>query len=545
MPSPRALTLAGERVSFGPMNDKPVSMDTLAALSKRRGFIFPSSEIYGGLNGFWDYGPLGCELKRFVKDAWWRSMVRRREDVVGLDATIIMNPAIWKASGHAAGFADPMVDCRACRKRFRADQLCEEQGKALLKTDTGFALPEGTVCTACGSKDLTPPRAFNLMFKTFVGPVEDDSAVAYLRPETAQAIFAQFPNIEATSRQKVPFGVAQMGKSFRNEINPRNYTFRSREFEQMELEFFIRPDEAVQLLKGHVAPGDAGRAAGAEPAADWGWEAWHAYWVSQRLAWYKSVGLPEESLHLYWQKGDELAHYARACVDIEYAFPFGVQELEGIAARSDFDLTQHQIHSGKDMTVFDEALKAAAAKLDDEAKAAFKARVADEWASRGKDPEAARAFTDLLFQGKYIPHVIEPSAGADRMTLALLCNAYREEELSDAKGKTDIRTVLRFHPTVAPIKLGVFPLVKNRPELYAKAREIFLSLRRKWNCFWDESGAIGRRYRRMDEAGTPWCVTVDFDTLSDGTVTLRDRDTMSQERISLPDLAAKITAALD
>jgi glycyl-tRNA synthetase len=525
-------------------NTKTLSMETLASLCKRRGFIFQSSELYGGINGFWDYGPLGCELKRNLKEAWWKAMVRTREDVVGLDATIIMHPDIWKASGHAAGFADPMVDCKDCRKRFRADQLCEEQGKTLLKEGSSFALPEGVVCTACGSKNLTAPRAFNLMFKTYVGPVEDDSAVAWLRPETAQAIFAQFTNIAATSRQKVPFGIAQMGKSFRNEINPRNYTFRSREFEQMELEFFIAPDEAVELLCGHVATlADNPDLSGA-PQPDWGWEVWHRYWVEQRLAFYRAIGLPEDSLHLYWQKGDELAHYARACVDIEYAFPFGVQELEGIAARSDFDLTQHQTHSGKSQEVFDEALKNAVKAKSPAELEAFTAKTVAAWTARGKTEEAARAFLDKLFQGKYIPHVIEPSAGADRLALALLCNAYDEETLTDDKGKTDTRTVLRFHPTVAPIKAAVLPLVKNRPELYAKAREIFAALQRRWNCFWDESGAIGRRYRRMDEAGTPFCVTVDFQTLEDGTVTLRDRDSMTQERISLPDLLSKLDAAI-
>ena len=526
------------------MNAKTLSMETLASLCKRRGFIFQSSELYGGINGFWDYGPLGCELKRNLKEAWWKAMVRTREDVVGLDATIIMHPDIWKASGHAAGFADPMVDCKDCRKRFRADQLCEEQGKALVKTATGFELPEGVTCSACGSKNLTAPRSFNLMFKTYVGPVEDDSAVAWLRPETAQAIFAQFSNISATARQRVPFGIAQMGKSFRNEINPRNYTFRSREFEQMELEFFIPPDEAVELVCGHVCTLDDKPDLAGAPQPDWGWEVWHRYWVEQRLAFCRAIGLPADSLHLYWQKGDELAHYARACVDIEYAFPFGIQELEGIAARSDFDLTQHQIHSGKSQEVFDENLKAAAKALSPEAKDAFVAKVVADWTRRGKTEEAARAFLEKLFDGKYVPHVIEPSAGADRLALALLCNAYDEETLTDDKGKTDTRTVLRFHPAVAPIKVAVLPLVKNKPELYAKAREIFAALQRRWNCFWDESGAIGRRYRRMDEAGTPWCVTVDFTTLEDGTMTLRDRDSMTQVRISLPDLMAKLDAEI-
>ena len=524
--------------------NKTFDLETLASLCKRRGFIFQSSELYGGINGFWDYGPLGCELKRNVKDAWWKAVVRLREDVVGLEATIIMHPAIWKASGHADGFADPMVDCKDCRKRFRADQLCEEQGLELIKTGAAFSLPDGVKCPACGSKNLTPPRSFNLMFKTFVGPVEDETSVAWLRPETAQAIFVQFNNIVATARQKVPFGVAQMGKSFRNEINPRNYTFRSREFEQMELEFFIRPDEAVELICGQVTTLADNPDLTGPPQASWGWEVWLHYWIEQRMTWYRAIGLPDASLEQYWQVGDELAHYARACVDIEYAFPFGVQELEGIAARGDFDLTQHQNHSGKQMDVFDETLKQAVSKLDEAAGDAFTLKVVTEWTGRGKSEEDARAFVAKLFDGKYIPHVIEPSAGTDRLALALLCNAYEEETITDDKGKTDTRTVMRFHPSIAPIKLGVFPLVKNKPELYGKAREIFAKLQRRWNCFWDESGAIGRRYRRMDEAGTPWCVTVDFQTLEDDTVTLRERDSMQQVRLGLGELIDKLDAEI-
>jgi glycyl-tRNA synthetase len=520
-------------------------LDTITSLCKRRGFIFPSSELYGGINGFWDYGPMGSELKRNVRDAWWRSVVHQREDVVGLDATIIMHPRIWEASGHLGGFADPMVDCKACKKRYRADQLCEEQGLQLAADGRAWKLPDGVACTACGSRDLTEPRAFNLMFKTFVGPVEDDSNTAYLRPETAQAIFAQFLNIAATARKSVPFGVAQSGKSFRNEINPRNFTFRSREFEQMEIEFFIRPDEAVELLCGRVATLADNPDLAGPPQPDWGWEVWHKYWVEQRLAWYRAIGLPADSLVQYWQTDRELAHYARACVDIEYAFPFGVQELEGIAARSDFDLAQHQAHSGKSMLVMDDALRLAAAKLDDAARAAFKAKVAADWTARGKDAEAAAAFCDLLFEGRYIPHVVEPSVGTDRLVLALICNAYAEEELVDGKGDPDVRTVLRFHPAIAPIKAAVFPLVKNKPELYAKARDVFRGLSRHWNCFWDESGAIGRRYRRQDEIGTPFCITVDFDTLEDDTVTLRHRDSMEQERLKISDLRDFIDKALE
>ncbi len=471
--------------------DKKLSLETIASLCKRRGFIFQSSEIYGGINGFWDYGPLGAELKRNIRESWWKSMVTSREDVVGLDASIIMHPQVWEASGHVGGFADPMVDCKGCRKRYKADGLCEEQGEKLIREDKSFKLPEGIKCPSCGSKDLTEPREFNLMFKTYVGPVEDDSAVAYLRPETAQGIFAQFSNVVATSRQKVPFGIAQIGKAFRNEINPRNYTFRSREFEQMELEFFVKPGEDKK---------------------------WHEYWVEERLKWYKSIGLPEESLHKYVYGDDELAHYASACVDIEYDFPFGQQELEGIAARGAFDLTQHQEHSGKSMEYFDQESNE-----------------------------------------KFIPHVVEPSAGVDRIALALICNAYREEWVPKGKEDKEVleaepgkrppegyeaRTVMRFAPSIAPVKVAVFPLLKNKPELVDKARGVFDKLRKWYPCYWDQVGAIGRRYRRQDEIGTPFCVTVDFDTLEDDTVTLRDRDSMQQERISLADLPARLHEAL-
>ncbi|MDD4016353.1 MAG: glycine--tRNA ligase [Kiritimatiellae bacterium] len=582
------------------------SLDVISSLCKRRGFIFHSSEIYGGINGFWDYGPLGCEMKRNIKEDWWKTTVRNREDVAGLDATIIMHPAIWKASGHLDTFSDPMSTCKSCKKLMRADQVwdiladgeigqglaalivggvdagkvagwCKGKAKGLapnlaavrdadaltaafekIKADPAAyadaqalyvllanakgSQPAVTPCPYCGG-ELTEPRPFNLMFKTVVGPVDDPANVAYLRPETAQAIFAQFQNVQVTSRQQVPFGIAQMGKSFRNEVTPRNYTFRSREFEQMELEFFIRPDEAVELICGTVTT-MADSPDLSVPQASWGWEVWHKYWVEQRKAWIQACGLPKDSFVEYWQKPEELAHYARACVDIEYSFPFGVQELEGIAARSDFDLTQHQKHSGKSMEVFDEPLKLAAAKLDEAAKAAFTAKVSAEWATRGKDAEAARAFVAKLFEGKYVPHVIEPSAGVDRMMLALLCNAYEEQKLTDEKGKEDVRVVMHFSPRIAPVKVAVFPLVKNKPEVYNKAREIFGHLRRRCAAFWDEGGAIGRRYRRQDEIGTPWCVTIDFQTLDDGTVTLRDRDTMQQERLTLDQLKAKLEEAL-
>lgn len=525
-------------------------MEKIVSLCKRRGFIFQSSEIYGGINGFWDYGPLGAELKRNVKDLWWKSMTKLRDDVVGLDASIIMHPSIWRASGHVDTFADPMVDCLLTKKRFRADQVEPQSGiayfwdgakdeasgkeskepfSALLapgkpaesvrKVASQFYAQRGLENPALlGERTekvenstrynpengalLTEPRMFNLMFKSHAGPVENDENAVFLRPETAQAIFVQFKNVLETSRQKVPFGIAQIGKAFRNEINPRNYTFRSREFEQMELEFFIKPDEAVEKQAGAVAalPAD-GAAPSDPPQANWGWECWHAYWVEQRMRWYESIGLGRDTLEQYWQKKDELAHYARATVDILYKFPFGTQELEGIAARGNFDLTQHQTHSGKSMEYFDQEAGA-----------------------------------------KYIPHVIEPSAGVDRLILALLCNAYAEEEVVDEKGKAEVRTVMRFHPRVAPIKVGVFPLLRNKPALVEKALQVRDLLRQHMNVFYDDGGAIGRRYRRQDEAGTPFGVTIDFDTIGENgpdladTVTLRHRDSMQQERVKIADL---------
>jgi glycyl-tRNA synthetase len=587
-------------------------MEKIVSLCKRRGFIFQSSEIYGGLNGFWDYGPLGAELKRNIRDLWWRAYTQLRDDVVGLDASIIMHPKVWEASGHTTTFNDPMVDCMVCKKRFRLDQvepqtgtvcafvgavssqyfeqlvaliqqapnrpaesvpfaleaikrlagaeaelasaqLLEQLGVAPDNADAvailngiraclartppvsvlvppkrhidharhkaqrfyqpwvgescwpilGQAQPVTEDRTHCPEPDcggqLTPPRMFNLMLKTFVGPVESEENVAYLRPETAQAIFAQFKNVLEVSRQKIPFGIAQIGKAFRNEINPRNFTFRSREFEQMEIEFFIRPDEVVQKVAGSVATYSPGMDL-SRPQPNWGWELWHRHWVEQRVQWYESIGLGRDRLDLHWQTPDELAHYAKACVDIQYRFPFGLQELEGIAARGDFDLAQHQKFSGKSMEYFDE-----------------EARV------------------------RYIPHVIEPSAGVDRLALALLCEAYCEDEVPDEQGRPERRVVLRFHPRVAPIKVGVFPLLKNRPELVAKARAVRDLLRPHMTVFYDESGAIGRRYRRQDEIGTPFGVTIDFDTVGQDprlrdTVTLRDRDTCRQERVKIDEL---------
>ncbi|MBI2441666.1 MAG: glycine--tRNA ligase [Lentisphaerae bacterium] len=467
-------------------------MEALVSLCKRRGFIFQGSEIYDGINGFWDYGPLGCELKRNIREAWWRDIVQRRENIVGLESAIIMHPKVWEASGHVSSFADPMVDCKACHKRFRADQLCEEQGLQLVKTAKGFELPAAAKCPACASPELIAPRSFNLMLKTFVGPVEEESALTYLRPETAQGIFVQYANILAVSRQKIPFGIAQIGKAFRNEINPRNFTFRSREFEQMELEFFIKPGTEAE---------------------------WFVYWVKERLRWYETIGLSAVSLRQYEYRADELAHYASACVDIQYDFPFGFQELEGIAARGDFDLRQHQKFSGKSLEYF--------------------------------DPETGE---------KFVPHVVEPSAGVDRIALALLCEAYREEWVpgGDQAGEVlvaepgkpapagyEARTVLGFAPWIAPIKVAVFPLLKNKPDLVQKGREVFALLQKRWNCFWDVAGAIGRRYRRQDEIGTPYAVTIDFQTLTDNTVTLRERDSMKQTRLTIAALPDHLAAALD
>jgi glycyl-tRNA synthetase len=582
-------------------------MEKIVSLCKRRGFIFQSSEIYGGINGFWDYGPLGAELKRNVKELWWNTMTRLREDVVGLEATIIMSPEIWKASGHVDTFVDMMRECPLTRKRVRADQVEPLSGIAYTYSGAqddvdcedsfSFLLPAGKPPEAArkvatefyrqrGIKNprligeasekvenstdyhpesrvkLGPSRPFNLMLQTWVGPIQSDENVAYLRPETAQAIFAQFKNVVETSRQKVPFGIAQIGKAFRNEVTPRNFTFRSREFEQMELEFFIKPDEAVEAIAGDVSKPGAGHPG--EPQANWGWEMWHKYWVEERIRFYEGIGLPRATLVEYWQKPEELAHYARATVDILFKFPFSKrdekgeltgEELEGIAARSDFDLSQHERFSGKPMNVFDEDLRAAWAKLDEakkkelwqrfyDARLKYLTKVGLEPAKAEKE---AKEDADGLARGQYIPHVIEPSAGVDRLILALICNAYHEDEMPDEKGKMETRVVLKFHPRVAPVKVGVMPLLKNKPELVKKALEIRDALRPHMNVFYDDAGAIGRRYRRQDEAGTPFCVTVDFETFEGAkagplagerdTVTIRYRDDGRQERLKISELA--------
>jgi glycyl-tRNA synthetase len=434
-------------------------MDRIVNLAKRRGLIFPSSEIYGGFRSTWDYGPLGALLKRNVKDAWWRSMVQLRDDIVGLDAAILMAPKVWEASGHLATFSDPLVDCRNCKERFRADDL-----------------PASGACPNCGAKEsFTDVRQFNLMFKTFVGPVEDDAAVAYLRPETAQGIFVNFANVQTTTRKKPPFGIAQIGKSFRNEITPGNFTFRTREFEQMEMEFFVPPEDGAR---------------------------WYEYWCQERYRWYLDLGVPEASLRLRPHETEELSHYSAGTSDVEFMYPWGWGELEGIANRTDFDLTQHAKFSGQELTYFDQ--------------------------------EQDR---------RYVPHVIEPAAGADRATLAFLLAAYDEQEVPNDKGGTEKRTVLHLHPRLAPIKVAVLPLSKN-DKLVPVADEVAGLLRPRLMIDVDTAGSIGRRYRRQDEVGTPLCVTVDFDTLDDHAVTIRDRDTMAQDRVPIDKLLAELEGRL-
>lgn len=454
-------------------------MEKIVALCKRRGFIFQSSEIYGGLNGAWDYGPLGVELKRNVKDYWWRCMVHLRDDIVGLDGSILMNRAVWQASGHEETFTDPMVDCKTCQGRFRADQLEET---------TCPNKPSKTVAQCEGEK--TEARMFNLMLKTFIGPLESEENSTYLRPETAQAIFVQFRNVLDTSRKKLPFGIAQIGKAFRNEINPRNFTFRSREFEQMELEFFVKPDQGFT---------------------------WTDYWLEERLKWYEAIGIPRVKIHIYDVPAEKLAHYSKKTYDLEYEFPFGVQELEGVAYRTDYDLKQHMEKSGKPLDYFDEDIKV------------------ESPSPNTPDPR------------KYIPHVVEPSAGVDRTVLAVLCEAYDEEEVTDDKGNKETRVILRFVPRMAPIKVGVFPLLKNKPELVTKAQEVAKLLKPHMTVFYDETGAIGRRYRRQDEIGTPFGVTIDFETIEKepSTVTVRERDSMKQIRLSLEELLPYLKTALE
>ncbi len=496
--------------------ENPNLMEALVSLAKRRGFIYQSSEIYGGLNGFFDYGPLGVELKRNIRDCWWRDMVHRRDDIVGIETSIIMHPKVWEASGHVAGFTDPLVDCKVSKQRYRADQLffaavivdgktvgyvsaleSEKTAEDLQQAAESFkrkkaiqgALEpvkarEFTEATAeeiplipspaTGEPgSLTPPRAFNMMFETNVGALKDASSVAYLRPETAQGMFVDFKNVVDTTRVKLPFGIAQVGKSFRNEITPRNFIFRSREFEQMEMEYFIHPD------------------------ADW--FACHEEWLKWCQAWLISIGLPESHLSLHEHPKEKLSFYSRRTVDIMFKYPFGVQELWGIAARSDYDLQQHQKFSGVPHVYFDEGTKT-----------------------------------------KVVPHVIEPAVGTDRIFLAVLASAYAVEDVKDEKGNVEQRTVLRLSPRIAPTKVAVLPLLKNKEALTNRAKALYTKLKRRYAVQYDDGGAIGKRYRRQDEAGTPWCVTIDFDTIEKpgDTFTLRERDSMSQKRITEAELFA-------
>lgn len=448
------------------------TMDKIVALCKSRGFVFPGSDIYGGLANSWDYGPLGVEFKNNVKKAWWKKFVQESPYNVGVDCAILMNPQVWVASGHVGGFSDPLMDCKECKARFRADKLVEdhmtENGAEVASADgwtneqlMDYITNNNIVCPKCGKLNYTEIRKFNLMFKTFQGITEDSSSEIYLRPETAQGIFVNFKNVQRSSRKKVPFGIAQIGKSFRNEITPGNFTFRTREFEQMELEFFCKPGTDLE---------------------------WHKYWKDYCENWLLSLGMKKENIRLRDHSKEELVFYSKATTDIEFAFPFGWGELWGIADRTDYDLTQHMNHSNQDMSYLDQ--------------------------ETGE---------------KYVPYVIEPSLGADRVLLAFLCNAYEEEEIAEG----DVRTVLHLHPALAPYKLAVLPLSKKLSE---KATEVYTNLAKKFMCDYDEAGSIGKRYRREDEIGTPYCVTIDFDTLEDNCVTIRDRDTMEQVRVNIDEL---------
>ena len=429
------------------------SLDPIVALSKRRGFVFQSSEIYGGLGSCYDYGPLGCEVKRNVKNAWWHAMVQSREDIVGLDASIIMHPKVWEASGHVGGFTDPMVECSKCGRRVRADHMPAE----------GFICPKGEKKAKC---EFGEERAFNLMFKTNLGPIVAPENQVYLRPETAQGIFVNYQNVVDSTRVSIPFGIAQQGKSFRNEITTRHFTFRTCEFEQMEMEFFCRPETMLE---------------------------WYEYWRKERLNWFKNLGISPERLRLREHASDELAHYSSGCSDVEYLFPFGWSELEGIACRGNYDLTKHSEHSGKKLL-----------------------------------------WRDQVSGETFVPYVVEPALGTDRAVLTFLVDAYKEEDIDG-----NPRTVLKFHPKIAPTKVAVFPLFKKEghPE---KAREIFLELKNHYACAYDDSGNIGRRYRRQDEAGTPLCITVDHDTVKDDTVTIRDRDSLQQDRVKVSEVREQL-----
>ncbi|MEI2732452.1 MAG: glycine--tRNA ligase [Dermatophilaceae bacterium] len=455
------------------------TVDTLVSLCKRRGFVFPSGEIYGGTRSAWDYGPLGVELKENIRRQWWKAMVIGRDDVVGLDSSIILPRETWVASGHVGTFSDPLVECQSCHKRFRADHLQEE-----LAAKKGIADPDSVqlsviACPHCGTRgQWTEPRQFNMMLKTYLGVLEDESGLHYLRPETAQGIFVNFANVVGVARRKPPFGIAQTGKSFRNEITPGNFIFRTREFEQMEMEFFVVPGTDEQ---------------------------WHQYWIDERTRWYVDLGIKPENLRHFEHPAEKLSHYSKRTVDIEYRFEFPGSEwgeLEGIANRTDFDLSSHSTHSGQDLSYFDQAT--------------------------GE---------------RYVPYVIEPAAGLSRSLMTFLVDAYAEDEAPNTKGGVDKRVVLRLDPRLAPVKAAVLPLSRNA-DLSPKARDLASALRRNWNVDFDDAGAIGKRYRRQDEIGTPYCITVDFDTLADHAVTVRSRDSMAQERISIDAVEAWLAARL-
>jgi glycyl-tRNA synthetase len=459
-------------------------METIVSLSKRRGIVYPSSEIYGGLRASWDYGPLGVEIKNNIKRQWWKSMVTERDDIVGVDSSVILAPEVWQASGHITEFVDPLTECQSCHKRFRADHLIEAYQEKHDGKEPEHGLAD-LACPNCGTRGaFTEPRMFNGLLRTYLGAVERDgeaggeSGLAYLRPETAQGIFINFKNVQQTSRKKIPFGIGQIGKSFRNEITPGNFIFRTREFEQMEMEFFVKPGTD---------------------------EEWHENWIQARMDWYFGLGLPEENLRLYEHPAEKRSHYSKRTVDIEYRFDFvGSEwgELEGVANRTDFDLSTHAKASGQDLS-----------------------------------------YLDAESNERYIPYVIEPAAGVDRMMLAFLLDAYAEDEAPDAKGTMEKRTVLRLDHRLAPVKVAVLPLSRNA-DLSPKARDVAAAVRMHWNADFDDAGAIGRRYRRQDEIGTPYCVTVDFETLSDQAVTVRERDSMKQDRIGIDNLIGYLAERL-
>jgi glycyl-tRNA synthetase len=449
------------------------TVDKVVSLAKRRGFVYPSGEIYGGTRSAWDYGPLGVELKENIKRQWWRSMVQQRDDMVGLDSSIILPRAVWEASGHVDTFTDPLTECQSCHKRFREDHLREEYAERKGIEDPDSIDMSTLPCPNCGTRGAwTEPRQFSGLLKTYLGVIEDDSGLHYLRPETAQGIFINFQNVVTSSRMKPPFGIAQIGKSFRNEITPGNFIFRTREFEQMEMEFFVRPGEDAE---------------------------WHQYWIDERIRWYVDLGIKPDNLRLFEHPKEKLSHYSTRTVDIEYRFRFAGSEwgeLEGIANRTDFDLTTHSKHSGQDLSYFDQA--------------------ANE---------------------RYVPYVIEPAAGLSRSLMTFLVDAYEEDEAPNTKGGVDSRTVLRLDPRLAPVKVAVLPLSRNA-DLSPKARDLATELRRNWYVEFDDAGAIGRRYRRQDEIGTPYCVTVDFETLEDHAVTVRSRDSMAQERVGIDSISS-------